>query len=169
MIIQEKDIRRIFTISVLLKAANAVLEIVVGAILFFTSRIADTIVYLIQQELVDDPTDFLANTAQHYLPYLSQHSQLFASFYLLSHGIVKIFLAVGLLKRKLWAYPTSIVVLVFFITYQIHRYTYTHSLFLILLTVFDLVMIWLTWHEYKVIKSHLKTLEEMESKTARQR
>ena len=154
-ITEEKNIRRVFTISVLLKAANAVLEIIGGTLLLFTGAVTNLIEYLARGELIEDPSDFLANSIQHYLPYLSEHSQLFAAFYLLSHGIIKIFLAVGLLRRKLWAYPSAIIVFILFILYQIYRYTYTHSIFLILLTIFDLFVVWLTWHEYKVIRAHL--------------
>lgn len=38
-------------------------------------------------------------------------------------------------------YPASIVVMSLFIAYQIYRYTYTHGIGLILLTLFDLILI----------------------------
>jgi uncharacterized membrane protein len=155
-LVPEKDIRRVFQVSILLKGANAVLEIIGGTLLLFTGSITSVLVYLAGQEIIEDPGDFLANTIQHYLPYFSQHSQLFAAFYLLSHGAIKIFLAIGLLRNKLWAYPSAIVVFILFIIYQLYRYTYTHSIFLILLTVFDLFVIVLTWHEYKIVR---KTFE----------
>ncbi|MHB8652119.1 MAG: DUF2127 domain-containing protein [Minisyncoccota bacterium] len=150
---REQTLRRVFRISIFLKAGNAILEIVGGVLLLFTKSIFTWVVYLAQNELIEDPGDFVARGIQHYLPYLSDHAQLFAAFYLLSHGIVKIFLAVGLLRNKLWAYPSAIVVFILFILYQVYRYTYTHSFFLVLLTVFDLVVVWLTWHEYKVMKA----------------
>ena len=107
---------------------------------------------MIQREFLEDPRDYVANIAQHYLPYFSDHSQSFAAFYLLSHGIIKIFLAIGLLRNRLWAYPAAIVFFILFILYQVYRYTYTQSSFLILLTVFDLIVVGLTWHEYKIVK-----------------
>ena len=152
-IIKEKNIHRIFTISVLLKGANALLEIVGGVILLFTGAVTTFVQFLIQGELIEDPSDVLANLIQHYLPYFSNHTQLFAAMYLLSHGIIKIFLVAGLLRNKLWAYPTAITVFSLFIVYQLYRYTYTHSVFLILLTIFDLFIIWLTWHEYKILRN----------------
>ncbi len=154
-ILEEKNIRQIFTISVLLKAANAVLEIIGGTLLLWTGTITRYVSYLAQNELIQDPGDFLANTVQHYLSYFSEHSPLFAAFYLLSHGIIKIFLAIGLLRGKVWAYPCAIVVFILFIVYQIYRYTYTHSFFLILLSLFDIFVVVLTWHEYKIIKKHM--------------
>ncbi len=147
--IEEKNIRSIFTISLMLKGANAFLEMIGGALLLCTGAVMGSIQVLIQGELIEDPGDFLANSVQHYLPYFSQHSQLFVSFYLLSHGIIKLFLVVGLLRNKVWAYPAAITVFSFFIVYQLYRFTHTHSLFLIALTAFDLMVIWLTWHEYR--------------------
>ena len=149
---QETSIRRLFKVSVLLKAANALLEIIGGTSLLFTGEITKVVARMIQREFLEDPRDFVATIAQRYLPYFSEHSQSFAAFYLLSHGVIKIFLAVGLLRNKLWAYPAAIVFFILFILYQVYRYTYTQSPFLILLTVFDLIVVGLTWHEYKIVK-----------------
>lgn len=149
---QETSIRRLFKVSVLLKAANAIAEIVGGTSLLFTGEITKIVSRMIQREFLEDPRDFVATTAQHYLPYFSEHSQSFAVFYLLSHGIIKIFLAIGLLRNKLWAYPAAIVFFILFIFYQVYRYTYTQSSFLILLTIFDLIVVGLTWHEYKIVR-----------------
>ena len=158
MIIQEKNIRQIFIVSVLLKGFNATLEIVGGVLFLFSGAVTSIVQFLVQGELIEDPSDFIANAIQHYLPYFSEHSQLFAAFYLLSHGVMKLFLVVGLLRNKLWAYPSAIVVFFLFIAYQLYRFTYTHSVFLILLTVFDLFVIWLTWHEYKVVNKNQITI-----------
>src|ERR1700719_3445555 len=72
----------------------------------------------------------------------------FYAFYLLSHGIVKLASVVGLLINQLWSYPASLVVLTLFIIYQIYRFYDTQSLGLIVLTVFDLFVMVLIWHEY---------------------
>jgi uncharacterized membrane protein len=42
-----------------------------------------------------------------------------------------------------------------FIAYQVYRYTYTHSVGLVLLTVFDLFVMVLIWHEYRLVRHHL--------------
>jgi uncharacterized membrane protein len=148
----QKNIRSIFRISLFLKGVNAILEIIGGVLFLFTGMVTDIIQFLIQAELLEDPKDFTANFIQHYLPYSSQYSQFFASFYLLSHGVIKIFLVIGLLRNRLWAYPSAIVVFFLFILYQVYRFSYTHSLILVLLTILDLVVIVLTWHEYKIVK-----------------
>jgi uncharacterized membrane protein len=81
----------------------------------------------------------------------SVSSQHFYAFYLLSHGLVKVALVIGLLRNKLWAYPASLVVLSLFIVYQVYRYSYTHSMGLIVLTVFDVFVMFLIWHEYRLV------------------
>jgi uncharacterized membrane protein len=74
----------------------------------------------------------------------------------LSHGLIKIFLVVGLLKEMLWSYPASLVVLAAFIVYQVYRYSYTGSVGLIVLTVFDLIVMILVWHEWRLLRSHVR-------------
>ncbi len=152
---REKNVHRLFIAGVLLKAVNAALEIIGGVLLLFTGAATKLITYMAQNELIEDPGDLVANTIQHYLPYLSEHSQLFAAIYLLSHGIIKIFLVTGLLRQRFWAYPSAIAIFFLFIVYQMYRYTHTHSSFLLIVTAFDLLVIWLTWHEYKIIRKHL--------------
>jgi uncharacterized membrane protein len=44
------------------------------------------------------------------------------------------------------------VVFALFIGYQIYRYTFTHSILLLLITAVDLVVIAFTWHEYKYLR-----------------
>ena len=85
----------------------------------------------------------------------SVQTQDFYAFYLLSHGVVKLALVVGLLMNRLWAYPASLGVMTLFIAYQLYRFSYTHGVGLIALTVFDLFVIALIWHEYRLIRHHL--------------
>lgn len=81
----------------------------------------------------------------------------FYSFYLLSHGLVKLLLVIGLLKGRLWSYPASLVAIALFIVYQLYRFSYTHGLGLIVLTVFDVFVMGLIWHEYGLVRRHLPT------------
>jgi uncharacterized membrane protein len=76
--------------------------------------------------------------------------KLFGAVYLLAHGAVKVVLVVALLLNKLWAYPWMIVVLLLFIGYQLYRISLTPTAGLIALTVFDVVILVLTWREYRV-------------------
>src|SRR5260370_32651073 len=149
---REQSIHRLFEISVLLKGLHALLELVGGLFLLFvsTGTIVRALTWLTQDELVEDPHDIIARYFIHAGEQLSAGKQ-FASLYLLSHGIIKLALVIGLLKNKLWAYPWSISVLGLFMIYQVYRYTYTHAIGLSLLQLFDVVVLWLIWHEYRLV------------------
>ena len=41
-----------------------------------------------------------------------------------------------------------------FIVYQLYRYVDTHAFDLVVLTVFDLIVIGLIWHEYRLMRRH---------------
>jgi uncharacterized membrane protein len=113
--------------------------------------------FLTRHELSEDPRDLVANFLLSLSGSFSISAQHFAVFYLMSHGIIKCILILLLWRRKLWAYPLTIVSLILFVAYQVYRYTLTQSVFLILLTAFDAAMIALTYLEYKRIKISLKS------------
>ena len=153
----EKRIHQIFEISILLKGAHALIECAGGVALALvsTGSVKGLVNSLTQDELVEDPHDFLASHLLAYAQDWTVGAQHFYAFYLLSHGVVKLALVIGLLRNRLWAYPASLVALVFFIAYQLYRYTYTHGVGLIVLTVFDIAIMWLIWHEYRLARRHL--------------
>ena len=152
----EQRIHRIFEVSILLKGAHALIECIGGLALALasTASIAGLVNRLTQEELIEDPNDFIATHLLGLAQGLSVNSKHFYAFYLLSHGIVKLALVAGLLRNKLWAYPVSLVVLALFILYQIYRFYYTQSVGLIVLTVFDVIVMVLIWHEYGLMRRH---------------
>ena len=141
----EKRIHQIFAVSVSLKGLHALLEIAGGIALYGFS--ADAIARWLDE--IDR-----GGLVARYFDLSEQH---FYAFYLLSHGLVKVVLVYGLLKEKLWAYPASFVVFGAFIAYQLYRYSFTHEVSLIFLSVFDLFVIALAIHEYRLLRKHLPT------------
>lgn len=154
---QERRIHQAFEISVMLKGAHAAVESMGGLALAFTHNqwIRELVARATQSELTEDKKDFVANHLAAWAQGFSIETQYFYAWYLLSHGVVKLALVAGLLMRKLWAYPTTIVVLGLFIIYQLYRYSQTHGLGLLLLTGLDVVVVGLTWHEYGLMRRHL--------------
>jgi uncharacterized membrane protein len=139
-----------FDIALILKGLDGLLELV-GAVLLLVispdtiNRLAQR---LLQHELSEDPNDFVAHHLLRLTGNLHQ-TQVFGALYLLTHGIVKIVIVVGLMRRQTWAYPLAFVFLGAFVVYQVYRLTYDPSIGLSLLTLFDLFIIWLTWREYQ--------------------
>lgn len=156
---QERQIHRIFAVSVALKGIHALIEVVGGLALYLTSTatIIGWINRFSQGELTEDRHDWLANHAVKFGQGFSVEQHHFYAFYLLSHGVIKSALVVGLLREKLWAYPASFVVFGLFIAYQLYRYSFTNDFTLILLSIFDAFVIALAVHEYRLLRRHLPT------------
>jgi uncharacterized membrane protein len=140
-----------FYVSLILKAIDSALEVAGGIFLLVISP--DSINRwardLTESELSQDPHDFVANHILKVSHDFAHGGRWFAAVYLLSHGIVKLVVIAALFKQKLWAYPALLVVLGAFVVYQVYRLTYKFSIGLVLLTVFDLFVMWLTWREYQ--------------------
>lgn len=154
---KERRIHQIFEISVLLKGAHAAMEWVGGLALALTGNqaIRSLVTQVTQSELIEDRKDLVANHLLAWAQGFSVETQHFYAYYLLSHGAVKLALVTGLLLRKLWAYPITIAVFGLFIVYQLYRYTQTHGIGLLLLTGLDMVVVALTWHEFRLMRRHL--------------
>ena len=148
---EESRIHQVFLLTLAVKAVDAILELGAGAALLLIDGVAlqHTALVLISKYLVLHPQDrifhWLADTAANF----SLDAKTFAAIYLASHGIVKLCLVVGLWRNQAWAYPVSLVVFAGFIVYQLYRFAFTHSVFLIVLTVFDLIVMVLVWHEWR--------------------
>lgn len=139
----------LFEVAIILKGLNGVIELVLGVTLLFFSNTVNSLVYaLAQHELIDDPNDFFATHALSFLSGASA-SEHFGGLYLLSHGVMKVTIVGGLLRNKAWAYPAALTLMSLFVVYQLVRVARYHSVLLLALTLFDMVVMWLIWHEYR--------------------
>ena len=156
---QERSIHRIFIVSVAAKGAHALLEIAGGLALYLvsTATIVNAINRWSDDELIDHHNDWVASHLLSFSRHFSVAEHNFYALYLLSHGLIKSVLVIGLLREKLWAYPASFAVFGAFIAYQLYRYSFTHDFGLILLSIFDLFVIYLAVHEYRLLRKHLPT------------
>ena len=152
---QKTVFQRVFLASIFLKGVDAILEITGGFLMFFFSykEISRFVFWLAREELSEDPKDIIANYLVGAAQSFSLDLQLFLAIYLIAHGFIKIILVASLWRKKLWAYPTAIVFLSLFILYQLYRFSYDHSLWLIWMTIFDILIIFLARKEYKNLKN----------------
>lgn len=157
MRIDEHRIHQVFRVSVILKGLHALTEIAGGIVFYLAS--APTILrwvnLLTREELTEDPRDLIATHLLRAAQHLSGATESFYAAYLISHGLIKAILVVGLLRERLVAYPLSLIALGAFIVYQLYRYSYTHAFGLLLLTGFDVVVVVLVWHEWRLLRKHL--------------
>jgi uncharacterized membrane protein len=142
---------RIFEIGIILKGLDGVLEAIGGLLLFaVTPATLDLLVArLTQHELSEDPHDFIARHLLRYAHGLTGSAVTFAAVYLLVHGVIKIVLVAALLRNQAWAYPWMIGFLLVFIGYQLYRLALSPTFGLTALTIFDALIVWLTWREWR--------------------
>ncbi len=142
---------RTFQISLTLKGLDGVLELIGGVLLLLVSpaQLGSVARFLTQHEFSEDPNDLIANALVHYSGTLTASVSLFGAVYLLLHGLVKVVLVWAVLKDRFWAYPWMIAFLLVFIAYQGYQLVVGFTIGLLLLTAFDIFIVWLTLHEYR--------------------
>ncbi|MEZ4103917.1 MAG: DUF2127 domain-containing protein [Candidatus Paceibacterota bacterium] len=145
---------KVFIVSIAFKGLNGIAEIIGGLVAFFVTQ--DTVLrivnFLVKQELVEDPGDIISQFLIHTASTYTSTAQTFVALYLLSHGVLKVFLVHNLFKGKMWAYPVAMVVFALFGISQTIAILHKFNLGLLILTIFDLVIILLTYLEYRQVR-----------------
>lgn len=156
---EELRIRRYFQISIVVKGAISLVEVIAGILAFFipVTFLTDIVIRFADGELDENPSDIIAGHLSQFAHNFAFASSTFIAIYLLSRGLIKLGLIAALLKNQLWAYPSSLVVLGLFVLYQLYQIIMTHSILLILLTLFDLVVMYFIWKEYQIVREQMKT------------
>lgn len=151
---QEKRVRLYFRISILLKGAISLAELLAGIALLFipVSYFLNLLATYAESELRENANSFIASHLLSLSHQAAAISGTFIAIYLLSRGLIKVLLIWAMLKNQLWAYPSSLVVLGLFVIYQLYEVVATGSLAIIALSVFDLVVMYFIWREYQVLK-----------------
>jgi uncharacterized membrane protein len=139
-----------FHTGIAIKAFDGVLECIGGVLVWFIKPTSMNGIarFVAMHDLPGKYDEALIAHLLHTTEMLANGGKVFASIYLITHGLSKVLLVIALWMNKLWAYPLTMFVFAVFCVYQMHRYTRTHSIFLVVLTVFDLLLIYLTWREY---------------------
>ncbi|HUO33868.1 MAG TPA: DUF2127 domain-containing protein [Candidatus Acidoferrum sp.] len=140
-----------FRAGITLKGIDGLFEMAGGILLWFIypERLARGVRRLLLHELSKNPHDFIATHLLHSTMKLAAADPVFASVYLVTHGLVKALLVIALWFDKIWAYPLTIAVFGAFAVYQTYRFFITESAFMAILTVFDALIIYLTWMEFR--------------------
>jgi uncharacterized membrane protein len=142
---------RLYRIGIWIKGIDGALEMAGGLSLFFISqtKLGQLVTFLTRRELAEDPRDWIAGHVRDAVNQLSPSTKLFASVYLIGHGVVKLFLMIELLRQRTWSYAYAIAFLSLFVGYQVYRLSLQFSLALLLVSVLDAAIILLVWREYR--------------------
>ena len=152
---------KLFNATLAVKGSLASIEAMVGFGLWLGATFASapklpvegSIEWLNQHEITQDPQDPMVQWTAEQAQHLSVSSDNFYALYLIVHGLLKLVMVILLARRVTWAYPAAMAVLAVFVAFQLHSWTQTHSPFLIMLSGFDLFMIYLVGREYRLLKS----------------
>ena len=132
-----------FFISVVLKGIGGAIELAAGIAVFFMS--SEQLHHLLEP---------LTRVGIKAASEITGSTQAFGALYLSIRGLVRVVLAIFLLKEQLWAYPAAMAVICAAIGYQIILLTTGHfSWGLTALTIFDGFLVYLTYYEYKKLRS----------------
>ena len=139
-----------FFVSLIVKVLDGVVELIGGVLLLVVTpdQIRAAVAAITRGELAEDPHDLLANLLVRYAGELNVSATLFGAVYFLAHGLVKVLLAGAVLRDKIWAYPWLIAFLVAFIGWQGYELVVHFTVGLLLLTLFDAFIVYLTAREY---------------------
>lgn len=151
----EHTIYELFKWSVLLKGLISLAEVLAGISLLVlppvvVARGISFITSLLSGYAQYAPIQHILGELTHY----GGAAVIFASAFLLTRGLIKCVLIWALLKNVLWAYPWSLAVMAIFVLYQIYEYVHTGSLLLAGITVFDLIVMYFIWREWRIVLRH---------------
>ncbi|MGL4860664.1 MAG: DUF2127 domain-containing protein [Enterobacteriaceae bacterium] len=148
-----------FLLSLLFKGMLAIVEVISGLLLWLLQgRILTLAADFINSHqashtmLSTSLGDKICNGLEQAIGEITVQGSTFTLFYLISHGVIKLWLVAGLWRNKLYYYPVAITVFSLFIVYQLYRLSVSYSLLLVLLTVIDLIVIALIWTEYRRVR-----------------
>lgn len=149
---EEHVVYEFFLLGLLLKGSISLVEVISGTALFFIPPAF--IVSLAVWFLNFIPVSSLQNLLLAEVAKYTEGTVVFVAVYLLSRGLVKIFLIWALLKNKLWAYPASLAILGLFLAYQFYQIIRYHSIIVIAITILDIVVMYFIWREWNIAKRH---------------
>ena len=144
----------LFNIGLGFKFLHGLIEIFIAFLILSLNRnmVAKGITFFFHKELVEDPTDFLAKIIINFASGSLLDYKILFFFLLIGYGLINILLVYGLVKKKLWVYPTAMVTYSIFLVYQGYKYFITHSIWFAILCIFDLVFINLIAYEYRRVR-----------------
>ncbi|MDB5255277.1 MAG: rane protein [Candidatus Nomurabacteria bacterium] len=152
--IGEKRIFITYEIALLIKAIQAFLEIIIGIVfcIISTATIKAFMLFIAYGELAESPNNIISHILVQSAYQLSPTEKIFIIWYLLLHGIIKLILIGGLFLNKSWAYTASVIGLGSLILYQLYNLIVHYSLFLLVLTIIDIIILWLIIRESRIKK-----------------
>ncbi|MBA8988896.1 putative membrane protein [Curtobacterium pusillum] len=141
----------VFLLGIALKGLDGAVELLLGLPLLVLrpAQVLGIARALTAGELREDPHDLLAHVLLHGAASLSADATVVAAVYLVVHGAVKLGILAALFRGTARVYPWAIVALSGFLVWQGYQLATGPTVGIAALTVFDAVVIALTWREWR--------------------
>ncbi|EKD43412.1 MAG: hypothetical protein ACD_72C00289G0003 [uncultured bacterium] len=147
-------IHYLFLSAITVKAFNGTVEVLGGLLfLFFGREVENEIYLLVNYEFAGPGNGIIAKSVVALTNGLVISTDHFVAFYLLFHGLMNFALVAAIYRKKMWAYPAAVILFSLVLIYQFVRLSMDYSTGLAVVSFIDLLMIALTWLEYKRIIS----------------
>lgn len=146
---------KLYIVTLVSKAFLGLVQLVTAAalILGVTDQFPAFAQWVFKAELAENPTDFLANKIISAVGLLPQTDLSFYKIYFTAHGLLHIGVVAALLYGANWAYHVGVGVLAVFVAYQTYEWFHVGGVMLVVLTVIDLFVIYLTVLEHRRTES----------------
>ena len=134
-----------YRISLSAKGLLGALQLIGGTGLWLSpgGSIRRLVDWMTRNELAQDPADPMAQRVIDWAQQLSPQTENFYAIYLLGHGLLNLGVVLALLLRLRGAYHLSLAILIGFVLYQLSQFAQNRDPVLLVLTLIDLLVIWL--------------------------
>lgn len=144
-------LRVAFIAAVLVKGLDGLLETAAGIVVVVLGPVGiyNLILQLTAPEFDLNPANRALHAVRHGAANFAQTSGRFVVVWLLAHGIVKLALAIELLRGKMWIFPVAAAVLSGFVGYMAYRLVGDWSPWLLAFALFDTITVVLVLNEWR--------------------
>jgi uncharacterized membrane protein len=148
---QSTLLRLAFFVAVAVKGIDGVIETLAGlaVAVLGTQGIYALIIQITAPELDLHPDSRTVHLIRHGAFDLAHASSRFLIIWLLVHGILKIVLAVELVRERMWVFPVAAAILSGFVVYMTYKLISHYSPWLLAFALFDLITVALVLNEWR--------------------
>ena len=151
---------RLFIVTIAAKGMLGVLQVLIAIVLYLGALqyLPSFAQWLVQNELAENPNDYIALKILQIAGSAPGTGTAFYTTYFAAHGLLHIAAVAALLSGARWANHAAVIVLSIFIIYQVIEWMSVGGLMLIVLTVIDLAVIYLTVREHRQTRSQIQNV-----------
>jgi|SRR5579862_4513862 len=144
-------LRMAFLAAVAVKGIDGMIETVAGVVVAVlgTEGVYELVIRFTAPELDLHPASKTIHLLRRGASDLSHASSRFIVIWLLVHGILKLALAIELLRGRSWIFPVAAIVLSAFVAFMAYKLVIHYSAWLLAFALFDLVTVALVLNEWR--------------------